>query len=178
MQTLVWNRSWRLCEDISHSLVQNSWWIMAENDWTLFGIFEIRDTLSMWKSMDLTKTLRNSSQHICWMSDRFKRSESDKLQVPIVVALANITLWRFPRVYCCENLSTYDGDEYTHTAVKVLSRHVFKSFLENGFLRRDSILNDRVLFCKRNVYMFLMCYEIIKLMKIKIYLDIIETGWS
>ena len=51
-------------------------------------------------------------------------------------------------------------------------------FLENGFLRRDSILNDRVLFCKRNVYMFLMWYEIIKSMKIKIYLDIIKTGWS
>lgn len=65
-----------------------------------------------------------------------------------------------------------------HTAVMVLSRHIFKSFLENRFLRRDSILNDRVLFCKRNVYMFLMCYEIIKVMKIRIYLDIIETEWS
>ena len=108
MQTLVWNRSWRLCEDISHSLVQNSWWIMAENDWTLFGIFEIRDTLSMWKSMDLTKALRNSSQHICWMSGRFKRSESDKLQVPIVVALANITLWRFfPRLLLWEPINIW-----------------------------------------------------------------------
>ena len=59
-----------------------------------------------------------------------------------------------------------------HTAVTVLARYVFKSFLENRFLRRDSILNDRVLFCKR------MCYEMIKVMKIKIYLDITETECS